>query len=140
MTKHKLWICPDCNRSFKHPNQWHSCYKGIVDEHFQNKPLETRALFDELIDTLSDSISFSVTSLKSAIYLTAISHFVAVYVRKKYLIIEFSNNSPFMDERVYQTQPYTQNIFTHFIKINKVEDIDDHLIAWITDSYELTGK
>lgn len=140
MIKHNRWICPDCERLFKHPNQWHSCYKGIIDDHFQNKPIEIRHLFDELVDKLSDTLAFSITPLKSTIYLTAISHFAAIHVRQKYIIIEFSNDSPIMNERVYRSQPYTMKLFTHFMRIRNDDEIDNQFIAWITEAYEMTGK
>ncbi len=140
MIKLKQWTCPDCKRTFKHPNQWHSCFKGIIDDHFQGKSITIRKLFDELANALIDSIPFSITPLKTAVYLTAEYHFAAIFIRRNYLIIEFSNDIPFMDERIHRSQQVSKTLYSHFVKIKDKKEIDTQLLDWLHTAYELTGK
>lgn len=99
-----------------------------------------RTLFDELIGKLKSSQSFKLTPLKSAVYLTAHSHFAAVFIRKNHLVLEFSNENPFMDERVHRTEKVSGTLYSHFANIRSDQDIDTQLIEWIQEAYELTGK
>ncbi len=140
MKKREKWTCPDCERSFKHPNQWHSCTTQTLEKHFEGKSLEVKELFDELVKTLASDLVFTLTPLKSEIYLTAESNFVAIYVRKEHLVIEFANGLPFMEERIHRTQQISKSLYIHHVKIRSNHDIDEQFLGWINEAYELTGK
>lgn len=139
MSKLKIWSCPDCHRQFKHAHQWHSCYSGKIDDHFVNKPLEIRSLFDHLIHSLAGYLKFSISPVKTTIYLKNYSSFAAVYVRKKYLIVEFAADKVILDERIFKSTQYTKKLRIHYTRIHVKKDIDDLFIGWIRDAYELSG-
>ncbi len=140
MTPPEKWQCPDCDRSFKNENQWHSCTTSQIETHFEGKSLEVRDLFGILESRLREKLSFTISPLKTAIYFTDVSHFMAVFVRKTYLIVEFSNDIPFMDERIHRSEKVSTTLYSHFVKISQVNQIDPQLLRWISEAYELTAK
>ena len=111
-----------------------------MEQHFEGKSLEVKKLFDSLIEILKIDLAFTITPLKSEIYLTAKSNFVAVYVRKEHLVIEFANGWPFMEERIHRTQQVSKTLYIHHVKIRQPEDLDEQFLGWINEAYELTGK
>jgi|TARA_Y100000294_G_scaffold170402_1_gene182684 hypothetical protein len=67
MKKPELWKCSDCGRSFKHPNQWHSCSTQSLEDHFVDMSLEVKQFFNYMVELLKKEITLTLTPLKSEI-------------------------------------------------------------------------
>lgn len=132
-----MWQCPDCGRSFKNKNQWHSCVKVDVDSHFTGKPEKVRVLFDKLVDEVKGFGSVRLDAVKSEVLLGNKSHFAAVQVRRGWLTVSFVLDRLVSDPRITWSMELTGASFEHKVKVERLEDIDEQLLGWLKEVYVL---
>jgi Domain of unknown function (DUF5655) len=80
-----LWRCPKCRRRFANRNQTHFCSDVSLDSHFENKPPETRRLFDAFVTAVREHGPVVVVPEKTRIAFQVRMSFAAVMTRRGYL-------------------------------------------------------
>lgn len=118
-----MWECPKCQRSFKTKNQWHSCVIVNIDAIFLGKPNIIKELYNEL--------------LKNCIYFMDKNRFLVIKPQKSGIIIEFILERSEEIFPVIKIVQISKNQFVHRLKLDSIEDINDQLIRWIKDAYDL---
>lgn len=78
-----MWNCPECNRSFRHTSQEHSCVIIDIASHFIDKAQEFRLIYDKILNGMKNFEDFRVSAAKNAILFNANGTFLALKVRKK---------------------------------------------------------
>src|ERR1051325_3546396 len=84
-----LWRCPECGRGFANRNQRHSCSDVSLDSHFAGKSEQVRDLFDALVKMIKACGPLKVLPEKTRIAFQVRMSFIAVQVRRDYLIGHF---------------------------------------------------
>ena len=84
-----MWKCPECNRTFKTKNQWHSCVIISPDEVFINKPKFVEELYEEILKRCSSFGKIKIDTTLSCIYLVGKYRFLVLKPQRKGLIVEF---------------------------------------------------
>jgi hypothetical protein len=135
-----MWICPKCKRSFKTKNQSHSCVMVSVDFTFSGLPKTIHALYDELLKKCNAFGEIKTDTTLSCIYFVNKSRFLVIKPQKAGLILEFV-----LDRRedifpVIKTIQINKKHVAHRLMLESTEDINDQLIGWIKEAYELKNK
>jgi len=131
------WICPDCRKSFRNKNQWHSCYKLNLDDHLLHKSPEIQELVYLLISELKAFGPVEINPVKSVIQVKAGATFLSIKPKKEYVELEFQLGEEIDEFPIHRTIRISGNRVLHFMCIQTKKDINDQLIQWLKGSYLL---
>ncbi len=132
-----MWICKKCGRIFGKTKQPHSCQKIPVEEHFKNKGY-AKEIFDCLVKKIRNDIGrCEIISIPCCIHLFGNYDFLAALPKKDKLEIRFVLNRRLSGPRLKMCVPMSAKIFKNCLNLYKVENIDDELTGWLTESYHL---
>jgi hypothetical protein len=134
------WICPNCSRSFKNPNQPHSCIVTGIDDHFKRKDIMVRDIFDKLYKHVSKFGNVKFNPTKHAIIVSSKSTFLAIKPRKTILDIEFLLEDEMEVYPVHKIFRVSKNRVAHFIHLETAEQVDKKLISLIKQAYKTINK
>lgn len=134
-----MWICPECGRKFSRNKQSHSCIQYNPEILFIGKNPEIRDLYQVLIDRLKEFGEIDVYSGKWNLTIRRLTTFLSVMVEKSHLTLVFISKVPIDEFPVYQSNHYSGNRFSNAVKIESEEEIDDQLIRWLKEAWELAG-
>lgn len=131
------WTCPECGKSFRNPNQWHSCHILDLGDHLRHKPQKIQALVYDLLAQIETFGPIELNPVKSAIQVKAGATFLSIKPKSEYIELEFQLGQEIDQFPVHRTVRISRNRALHFMNIDSDEDINDQLIAWLRDSYHL---
>jgi hypothetical protein len=132
-----MWTCNKCGRIFAKISQPHSCQIIPLSDHFQNKS-QTKVLFDHLLQRINAEIGKSkVISLPCCVHLYGKYDYLAALPKKDKLEIRFALDHKIENPRLKTCVQMSAKIFKNCFDINKIEQIDQELIQWIKQSYNL---
>ncbi len=132
--------CPGCGRFFARQNQSHSCTVYSADDHFRGRPEYLRQTFDYLLPRLKLFGPVRTDAVKSAINISGHYHFIMLYVLKNALNIEFARDRKIDNERIFRTEKLSESRYTYYVKVSGKAGIDDQLLGWLEESYNLTAS
>lgn len=135
-----MWTCPDCGRTFKNTHQDHSCEVTPLEAHFVNKQQNVIDSFHTLKTFVMTFEGVSISSVKNAVLFTATTHFLAAKPKKRWLDIEFVLNEALEGFPIHKTVQASKNKWAHFVRLERVEDIDEELKEWLRRAWEVSSK
>jgi hypothetical protein len=109
-----------------------------VDHLFEGKAPQLRATFDYLIHKLQAFGEVRVAPKQTSIHLEKNSGFAGVHPRKNAFNLEFRTDYRIEDPRITRTQQLSARRFEHTVKLEKEADVDDQLLGWLKDAYDLS--
>lgn len=109
-----------------------------VDLLFEGKPVELRATYDHLIRRLHEFGQLKVAPKQTSIHLEKHSGFAGVHPRKYYFNVEFRTDYTIDHPRITRMQQLSAHRFEHTVKLEKISDVDEQLLKWLRDAYELS--
>jgi uncharacterized protein DUF5655 len=130
-----LWRCPKCKRSFANRNQSHSCSNVSVESHFVGKPEKVRELFDALAATINQCGPVKILPEKTRIAFQVRMSFIAVQVRRDFLIGHFVFARRVEHPRFTRVETFSPRNHLHAFRIDSVADLDDEFAAWTREAY-----
>lgn len=135
------WICPECDRPFKHENQSHSCVKINPDSLFENKSPVVKKIYGCILyEVKKFGKEIQITAARNAIFAKAPSTFAAFKPKKNSLSIEFLLREEVNEFPVEKTFRISKNRVAHFVRVEKVEEVDRQLLNWLRQAYETVIK
>ena len=108
-----------------------------VDHLFQNNA-DLKAVYQHLIDALSAIGPIKVAPKQTSIHIEKNSGFAGVHPRKNYFNLEFRTDYKIDAPRVVRQQQLSARRFEHTVKIEKTSDVDEQLLKWLKDAYDLS--
>ena len=130
-----LWRCPQCGRSFANRNQTHSCCNVSLESHFTGKSEKARELFAELLALIGKCGPVKVLPEKTRIAFQVRMSFIAVQVRRNYLIGHFVFSRRVESPRFLRVETFSLRNHLHAFRINSISDLDDEFAGWIREAY-----
>jgi predicted transport protein len=136
-----MWTCPKCGRTFKRKDQQHACTLISKENLFAKRPPELKDLYIKIVKEVKKFGDYREETVNpDVIFFKTKSTFLAVKVKRDHLDIEF-----FLDhlEDVPPVSKYLQTSkhrVAHVVPIDRSEEINEQLIRWIKNSYELVSK
>lgn len=134
------WICPNCGKTFKHTNQWHSCASVDIDEHFARKPLHIREMFDLILHAINEWGAFELNPVKTSIQIKTSATFLSIRPKRDRLEFEFFLGREVNEFPVYKTIRVSQQRVLHYAVAATPEEIDECVIGWVRESYMLVTR
>ena len=135
------WICPVCKRNFYKANQPHSCQLYSVETHLAGKDSAITGACNKLLAIVQGFGPVQISPTKNAIIVASKSSFLALKPKKKILDIEFLLAREMNEFPVHKTFRVSKQRVAHFVRIDKPEQIDEQLIAWLKEAFDtINGK
>ncbi len=135
-----LWKCPHCGRGFAKANQWHSCQRRPLDQHFAGKDKRLREIFDLLISRLRKCGPLRVDAVESSINLASKHHFGGIAVRRDYLRLGLAVDAKLDNERIVRRQQLGRRRVGHTVILRSAADRDRELMTWLKRAYQLQSR
>ena len=105
---------------------------------FEGKAPEVREAFDHLVTQLRSFGQVKVAPKQTSIHLEKNSGFAGVHPRKAYFNLEFRTDYKIDHPRITRIQQLSARRFEHTLRVEKASDIDEQLLGWLKDAYELS--
>ncbi|QEE17946.1 DUF5655 domain-containing protein [Promethearchaeum syntrophicum] len=129
------WICPTCGRNFARKNQSHSCeLYSLKEHHFKKGTASTIQLYNRFISIFKKFKPILIEPLKNIIAIKKNSQFLTIQIQKNALKIIFRSYTLFSSPRL-NVIPVQEKMHYYQFKIQKLDEIDEELINWMTQSY-----
>ena len=110
-----------------------------VASHFEGKEPAVRAIYDRLLSGLAPYGEVKEVPKQTSIHLDNTSGFAGVYTRNSFINLHFRLAQKIDDPRIAKVEQLSARRFKHTVKLEKVEDVDQQLLKWLKDAYELAG-
>lgn len=112
--------------------------ENSVDNLFEGKAPELRATYEQLVQQLRQFGEVKVAPKQTSIHLEKNSGFAGVHPRKTYFNLEFRTDYKIDDPRITRVQQLSARRFEHTVKLERTQDIDEQLLKWLKDAYDLS--
>jgi hypothetical protein len=132
-----MWICPECGRKFSRIKQSHSCIQYHIEDLFFGKTDQVRRLYEVLTARMMEFGEIDFHIGKWSLTIRRLSTFLSVMVEKNHLTLVFISSQPIDEFPVYQNYQHSATRFSNAVKIEYEEEIDDQLIRWLREAWEL---
>lgn len=109
-----------------------------VADHFVDKDLGVRKLYDRLITVLRQFGPIHEEAKKTSIHLVNVSAPVGVEVRKTYLVLNIKSDQKIASPSIEKTEQISARRFHNKVKVSSIKDFDKELLGWLKDAYELS--
>ena len=106
-------------------------------DHLQDKDTVVTLIYNKLINALQKFGPLKIEPKKTSIHLGNRFGFAGVYTRKDYMNLEVHLNYKLTSERITRVEQASANRFHHTIKISSPKEVDDELMQWLKQAYEL---
>jgi uncharacterized protein DUF5655 len=130
-----LWCCPECGRAFANRNQSHSCSNVTLESHFDGKSAQVRELFDALVTMIRRCGPVHVLPEKTRIAFQVRMSFIAVQVRRNYLIGHFVFARRVDHPRFTRIETFSPRNHLHAFRLERLEGLDDEFAGWVREAY-----
>lgn len=130
-----LWICPLCRRQFKNRNQAHSCGQFTIEQHLEGKHPEVIDLYERLADLVQRCGQVVLAPTQTRILFKVRTVFATVAVSNNWLDLVLVLGRRLKNRRIRKAQEEYPGI-VHFLRIAKVQDLDDVLASWLQEAYD----
>ena len=110
-----------------------------VADHFEGKEPVVQAIYDRLLKSLRQFGEVYEAPKKTSIHLDRASGFAGVYPRQKYLNLNFRTRRKIEHPRIRKVEQLSAHRFMHTVRLESEDDVDEHLLAWLIEAYELAG-
>jgi len=130
-----LWRCPECGRGFANRNQSHSCSDVTLKSHFTGKSEHVRQLFDALASMIRKCGPVKVLPEKTRIAFQVRMSFIAVQVRRNYLIGHFVFARRVEHQRFTRVETFSPRNHLHAFRLDSRSQLDDEFATWVREAY-----
>ena len=130
-----LWQCPKCRREFANRNQSHACARHTLEQHFERKPPEIRALFDALIEAIRHIGPVRVLPEKTRIAFQVRMSFAQVTPRRGWLDGHLVLARRIESPRFRRVTTISPRNHVHEFRLDEPAGIDNEFREWLAESY-----
>ncbi|MFX1569288.1 MAG: DUF5655 domain-containing protein [Promethearchaeota archaeon] len=135
-----FWKCPKCKREFSKRNQWHSCVSISINEHFEGKAPLQKKIYNVLQKEIEKFGQIRIDAVQTSINIGGKYHFLSLFVLKESLKIDFILERRIQNPRFTRIRGPTNGYFTYTLKLNDLTDVNNELINWLRESYNIRNK
>ncbi len=129
------WTCPECGRSFRSANKYHTCGTFPLDGHFSGKEPVVREIYDSLLAALQAVGPVSVFPLKSRIVFQAQVQFAAAAAHRNWLECILWLRRRAGHPRLLRVEMQVYRDYGHILRLDQPSDLDEGLIALLEEAY-----
>lgn len=134
------WECPECGRLFSRNRQAHSCESYDLKPLFMKSKEGVRELYDILMKKVGEFGAVDPRVGPYNVSVRNLSTFLNIMPERDHLTISFVRDEPLDEFPIYQTYQRSAKKWSNHLKIESPDEIDEQLINWIKDAYDLAGS
>ena len=129
------WACPACGREFARARS-HVCAPALsVDQYFAARPPEERDIYEAVRNHLESLGPVIVEPVNVGIFFKGRRNFVELRPMAKWVHLSFGLNRRVEHPRITRTSRGANGRAYHGVRIVTAADIDEQVLAWLTQSY-----
>lgn len=114
------------------PDQW------TVEDHLRDKPPVSVALYLRFVQLVAACGPFTVSVAKTTITFKGTRRgFAGARPTNRGLAAYLDLMRQVTDPRIISSSPYTKRLFTHQVRLTRLEELDDAFAALIREAYEV---
>lgn len=110
-----------------------------VEQHFHGRTSNVREIYDTILSAARGFGRVDEDPKKTSIHLNRKTAFAGVRTRRDFLILTVKATDDINNGRIARSEQASTNRWHHEIKLASVNDLDNQLIDWLRDSYDLSG-
>jgi hypothetical protein len=110
-----------------------------MDSHFDGKEPSVRALYDHMIAFLRKFGKVIEEPKKTSIHLVNVTAFAGVQTRGAYILLNIKADHKIESPRIHKGEQISARRFHHRVKISSLSEIDNELLGWLHEAYEMSG-
>lgn len=99
-----------------------------------------RQLFDALVGKLEGFGPVRVDAVKTGINLGNKVHFAEVKVRKNWINVSFVLGRVIDHPKIAKSDVLTPTMVDHRVKVSSLDELDDTLLGWLREAYDLHNR
>ncbi|MBI5351275.1 MAG: hypothetical protein HZB50_01415 [Chloroflexi bacterium] len=111
-----------------------------LESHFSGKEPVVRALYDHMLASLRKFGKVIEEPKKTSIHLVNVSAFAGVQTRGAYILLNIKADRKIESARIHKGEQISAKRFHHRVKISSLSEIDNELLGWLQEAYDLSGK
>jgi hypothetical protein len=135
------WVCPDCGRQFGRTRQGHECSPAMsVDEYFATGPAHERPVFDAVMAGLADVGPIHVEPVSVGIFLKRSRTFAELRPMTRWVAVSFALERTITSTRIARKVIDTGRTKYHVVNVRTPDEVDDELLAWLTEAYRTSPE
>ena len=104
-----------------------------------NATAPARALYKQLLAAIKPIGPFREEIKKTSIHLVRESAFAGVHPGSQHVLLTIKADQPIRSPRVTKAEQVSKNRWHLDVKISTVKEIDDELLGWLRQAYDLCG-
>lgn len=116
-----------------------SSVNHTVNEHFENRAPEVMATYKEILKVARNLGTVREEAKKTSIHLVRKTAFAGVATRKTALILTLKSATDLHNSRIIKRDQVSRNRWHVEIRLMTSDDVDQEVITWIKNAYELAG-
>ena len=110
-----------------------------IASHFENKSPLVFEIYTELIKALKRFGPIIEEPKKTSIHLVNRTALAGVATRKTSIVLTIKSDRKLAGSRIHKTEQVSANRFHHEIKLVSPSEVDDELIGWLREAYDLSA-
>jgi hypothetical protein len=135
------WVCPECGRQFGRTRQGHECSPAMsVDEYFATGPAHERPVFDAVMAGLADVGPIHVEPVSVGIFLKRSRTFAELRPMTRWVAVSFALERTITSTRIARKVIDTGRTKYHVVNVRTPDEVDDELLAWLTEAYRTSPE
>ena len=107
--------------------------------HFDGKEPIVSDIYNRLLADLALFGTIHEVPKQTSIHLDNVSGFAGIYTRKSYINLHFRLSRKIDNPRITKVKKLSANRYKYTVKLVAVGDIDEQLLVWLKEAYELAG-
>lgn len=119
-----LWACPQCGHRFVTRNLWHSCARHQLDEHFEGRDPNVRAVFDRFVAVLEAIGPLTVYAQKTRIVCQVRVRFAGAVTRTHALDVHLWLKRRAGHPRLRRVELYAPDNYVHRFTFEAPDQLD----------------
>ena len=130
------WTCPSCARSFGRSGQSHVCAPALtVEEYFATGPEFERPIFEVVRAHLESLGPVVVEPVQVGVFFKRARTYAELRPKTRWVTLSFILPVEVGAERVSRRIRLSAARTYHETKLRLPDDVDDEVLAWLTEAY-----
>jgi hypothetical protein len=112
---------------------------ATVDQHFEGRSPHVREIYDRILAACSDFGDIAEDPKKTSIHLNRKSAFAGIKTQVGSLVLTVKSTEDISSTRVSKSLQASARRWYCYIKLSTADDVDEEVVAWLRNSYDLSG-
>ncbi|MDQ7949054.1 MAG: DUF5655 domain-containing protein [Pedobacter sp.] len=133
-----MWTCSLCDRTFRQQNQHHYCGDRTIGHFLNGRSEKALALFDQLIEKISDIGPVKLHATKSMLVISADVGFAyVIQMGKEFIDVVLPFETPYEDNLCFRKigKVPGSNDFNHHLRIMSADDFNAEVCSYLAKAY-----